>query len=490
MNTKLYVGNLSHNTENGSQKNRLRKRRRPFQFSERKRAEGGKENTPHTVWSETERQDKKTEPVRPIQMEGAFNSLIPEIQHALNAAGYTTPTPIQARAIPPQIEGKDLLGCAQTGTGKTAAFTLPLLQKLAAKTARTESRRPRALILAPTRELAAQIGDSIRTYGRFLQVTHTVIFGGVGQGPQERAMNNGVDIVVATPGRLLDLMNQGFVKLGAIEIFILDEADRMLDMGFIPDIKRILAKLPKQRQTAFFSATVAPEIVPLANSMLVDPVRITINPEAPTVDKIHQRVLFVNREDKDKLLISILREPEVERTIVFAQMKHMANRVCERLQRSGISAAPIHGNRSQAARTKALSGFRSGRVKVLVATDIAARGIDVDGVSHVINYDLPSEPQTYVHRIGRTARAGAYGHAWSLCTAQERGLLKAIERQINKPVPTHVDHEFHSDQAFNAIGVSSRPFRSAGRRNSTKIRSGRTTVQTRPVKKQSRRFVS
>ena len=343
-----------------------------------------------------------------------------------------------------------------------------MLQKLSAETIRTKSRHPQALILAPTRELAAQIGDSIRTYGRFLQVTHTVIFGGVGQAPQERAMNNGVDIVVATPGRLLDLMNQGFVKLSAIKTFVLDEADRMLDMGFIPDIKRILAELPKQRQTAFFSATLAPEIAPLANSMLVNPVRITINPEQPTVDKIRQRVLFVNREDKDKLLVTILREPEVERTIVFAQMKHMANRVCERLLRSGITAAPIHGNRSQSARMKALAGFRSGKVKVLVATDIAARGIDVDGVSHVINYDLPSEPQTYVHRIGRTARAGSDGHAWSLCTAQERGLLKAIERLINKPVPTHTDHEFHSNKAFNAIGVPSTTSRGGGRRNITK----------------------
>ena len=403
----------------------------------------------------------------PIEMEGAFNSLVPEIQHALSAAGYTTPTPIQARAIPPLLEGKDLLGSAQTGTGKTAAFTLPILQKLSAEKNRTKSRHPQALILAPTRELAAQIGDSIRTYGRFLQVSHTVIYGGVGQTPQERAMNNGVDIVVATPGRLLDLMNQGFVKLSAIKTFVLDEADRMLDMGFIPDIKRILAELPKQRQTAFFSATLAPEIVPLANSMLINPVRITINPEQPTVDKIRQRVLFVNREDKDKLLVTILREPEVERTIVFAQMKHMANRVSERLQRSGITAAPIHGNRSQSARMKALAGFRSGKVKVLVATDIAARGIDVDGVSHVINYDLPNEPQTYVHRIGRTARAGSHGHALSLCTAQERGLLKAIERLINKPVPTHTDHEFHSNKAFNAIGVPSSGTRGGGRRSNT-----------------------
>lgn len=423
---------------------------------------------------EADRQYKKAEPMSPIEMEGAFNSLIPEIQHALRAAGYTTPTPVQAKAMPPQIEGKDLLGSAQTGTGKTAAFTLPLLQKISAEKVRAESRHPRALILAPTRELAAQIGDSIRAYGRFLQVTHTVIYGGVGQGPQERAMNNGVDIVVATPGRLLDLMNQGFVKLGAVETFILDEVDRMLDMGFIPDIKRILETLPKRRQTAFFSATLPSEIVSLAKSMLVDSVRVTINPEQPTVDKVRQRVLFVNREDKDKLLISIVREPGVERVLVFAQMKHMADRVCERLQRSGINAAPIHGNRSQTARMKALAGFRTGKVKVLVATDIAARGIDVDGISHVVNYDLPNEALTYVHRIGRTARAGAHGHALSFCSAEERGQLKDIERLIHQAVPTHTDHEFHSDKAAKALRGPSRGFRGGGRRNNNTAPGGRS----------------
>ena len=464
-----------NNTEKRSHRNSFRRRKRSYQSKSHKRAEHRKDSAPHLRLLKPERLYKRAEPMSPIEMEGAFNSLIPEIQHALNAAGYTTPTPVQAKAISPQIEGKDLLGSAHTGTGKTAAFTLPLLQKLSAKTVRAESRHPRVLILAPTRELAAQIGNSIRTYGRFLQVTHTVIYGGVGQTPQERAMNNGVDIVVATPGRLLDLMNQGFVKLSAIETFILDEADRMLDMGFIPDIKRILAKLPRQRQTVFFSATLAPEIVSLANGMLVDPVHITINPEQPTVDKIRQRVLFVNREDKDKLLISILREPEVGRVLVFAQMKHMADRVCERLQHFGISAAPIHGNRSQAARMKALTGFRNGKIKVLVATDIAARGIDVDDISHVINYDLPCEPQTYVHRIGRTARAGSHGDAWSFCSAQERGLLKGIERLINKSVPTHVDHEFHSHKAFNTAGTTARKLRVGGRKfqSSRKNRPGR-----------------
>ena len=430
-----------------------------------RKPENKRNSTPGVPLSEEKRIYDRAEPMAAIEMNCVFALLIPELQHALSATGYTTPTPVQTQAIPPQIEGKDLLGSAQTGTGKTAAFTLPLLQKLSTETHRAESHHPRALILAPTRELAAQIGESIETYGKFLPVTYTVIYGGVGQGSQETAMNRGIDILVATPGRLLDLMNQGFIKLDAIKTFVLDEADRMLDMGFIPDIKRILAKLPKDRQTAFFSATLAPEIVFLANSMLVNPVQITIDPEQPTVDKINQRVLFVDREYKSKLLVSILNEPDVDRVIVFAQMKHMANRVCDHLTRSGINAAPIHGDRTQAARMKALEGFRKGTVKVLVATDIAARGIDVDGITHVINYDLPAEPQTYVHRIGRTARAGRHGHALSFCSSEERGLLKDIERLIKKRVPTDIDHAFHSDRAFHAVGVPSRAFPAGGGKN-------------------------
>ena len=429
------------------QKNGANKRKRSGQSGFGKR---GRKGTQYLPLPEAERKNKKVVPMSPIEMEGAFNLLIPEAQHAIKSAGYTTPTPIQAKAIPPQIEGKDLMGSAQTGTGKTAAFILPLLQKLSVEGTRAESRHPRALILAPTRELAVQIGESIKTYGRFLQVTHTVIFGGVGQFPQQRAMNLGVDIVVATPGRLLDLMEQGYVKLGAIKTFVLDEADRMLDMGFIPDIKRILKELPKRRQTAFFSATLGPQVASLAGNMLVDPVRITINPEQPTVEKIRQQVLFVNREDKCELLISMLSEPEVERVIVFTRMKHMANRVSDRLKRAGIKAAPIHGNRTQSARIKALDDLKKGRVKVLVATDIAARGIDVDGISHVVNFDIPNEPETYVHRIGRTARAGAYGQAWSFCSAEERGEFNGIERLLKKQVPLNLDHEFHSDRALNA----------------------------------------
>ena len=429
------------------QKNGVNKRKRMGRTGFRKK---GRKGTQYMPPPEGERKKSKCVPMSPIDMGGVFNLLIPETQHAIRHEGYTKPTPVQAQAIPPQIEGKDLIGSAQTGTGKTAAFTLPLLQKLSVERNPAESRHPRALILAPTRELAAQIGESIQTYGRFLNIRHTVIFGGVGQFPQQRAMNNGVDIVIATPGRLLDLMKQGYVKLDSIKTFVLDEADRMLDMGFIPDIKRILKELPKQRQTALFSATLGSEILSLAKSMLIDPVHITINPEQPTVEKIHQQVLFVDREDKCELLISKLSEPEVERTIVFTRMKYMANRVCDRLKSAGIKAAPIHGNRAQSARVKALDGFRKGKVKVLVATDIAARGIDVDDISHVVNFDIPREPQTYVHRIGRTARAGSHGHAWSFCTAEEKSHLNDIERLIRKQVPLDLDHDFHSDKALNA----------------------------------------
>jgi ATP-dependent RNA helicase RhlE len=278
-----------------------------------------------------------------------------------------------------------------------------------------------------------------------------VIYGGVGQGPQEKAMNRGVDIVVATPGRLLDLMGQGFVKLDAVKTFILDEADRMLDMGFIPDIERILAELPSERRTAFFSATLPTAVEALAKRLLVDPARVTINPEQPTVEKICQRLLYVDRDNKDDLLVSILRDPEVKRAIVFTQMKYKANRVCERLERVGISAAPIHGNKTQAARTRALEQFRKGKVKVLVATDIAARGIDVDGITDVFNYDLPTEAETYIHRIGRTARAGSEGQAWTFCSKEEAGQLLDIERLIKKQIPDDVEHDLHSERVFKSV---------------------------------------
>jgi len=364
--------------------------------------------------------------------------------------GYVTPTPIQEQCIPDLLNGRDLLGTAQTGTGKTAAFALPLLQRLSANTRRPRPGTPRALILAPTRELAAQIDQSIETYGRFLRLTHTVIFGGVNQFHQVKVLKRGVDILVATPGRLLDLMQQGFIRLDEIEVFILDEVDRMLDMGFIPDIKRVLAKLPSKRQTLFFSATMAPKMVALARTMVHNPVHVTIEPEKPAVERIAQKVLFVGKRDKDALLANLLADPAIRKAIIFTQMKHAANKVVQKLSRVGINGAAIHGNKSQAARTKALDGFKGGRYRVLVATDVAARGLDVDDISHVINYDLPMEAETYVHRIGRTGRAGADGDAISFCCAEDRAYLSAIERLLGNPVPADKEHAYHCDESFRS----------------------------------------
>lgn len=383
-------------------------------------------------------------------LNGAFTKLIPDLQRAVREAGYTTPSPIQEQSIPELLEGKDLLGSAQTGTGKTAAFTLPLLERLAAFKEYPRNNTPRALILAPTRELAAQIGDSIETYGKFLDLKHTVIFGGVNQNRQVRALDQGVDILVATPGRLLDLMNQGYCYLDEVSFFILDEVDRMLDMGFIHDIKKVLKEIPEKRQTLFFSATMPPEMVKLASTMVRNPVRITIEPDQPAVERIAQRVMFVRKDDKNELLGNILKTDGMGKAIVFTQMKHVANRVVENLDRVGIAAAAIHGNKSQAARTKALDGFKSGRFPVLVATDVAARGIDVDDVTHVVNYDLPVEAETYVHRIGRTARAGAEGEAISFCSSEERSYLRDIEKLLGKPVPADMDHDLHHEAAVNS----------------------------------------
>ncbi len=325
-----------------------------------------------------------------ISLKGVFANLIPELQRATAAQEYLSPTPIQEQCIPPLLEGRDIIGCAQTGTGKTAAFSLPLLQKIAKSgSGRPQRGTPRALILAPTRELAAQIGDSIKTYGVFLQISHAVIFGGVNQFHQVKLLNRGVDILVATPGRLLDLMGQGYIHLNEVATFILDEVDRMLDMGFLPDIKRVLAQVPKKRQTMFFSATLADNMKRLAQNIVTNPVEITISPETPAVEKIDQRLLYVSNQDKDDLLVSLLGKTGVNKAIIFTQMKHIANRVVTKLENAGIHSAAIHGNKSQAARTKALSGFKGHRLKVLVATDVAARGLDVDDITHVINYDLP-----------------------------------------------------------------------------------------------------
>ena len=383
--------------------------------------------------------------------------LIEPLQRAVKDEGYIIPTPIQIQSIPHLLEGKDLLGCAQTGTGKTAAFTLPILQSLWLHKKVAPRGTPRALILAPTRELAAQILQSIRTYGKHLRLTSNVIFGGVGQHHQVNALNRGIDILVATPGRLLDLMNQRFVNLSQVEIFVLDEADRMLDMGFIHDIKKILLKLPAKRQSIFLSATLEPNVVALARTMVRNPVHVSIEPEKMTVDRIEQRVYFVNKERKDALLTELLADPAIKRVIVFTQMKHVANNVAKMLNQAGIHADAIHGNKSQSNRTQAMNSFRRGTTRVLVATDIAARGIDIDDITHIINYELPNEPETYVHRIGRTARASANGDAISFCSATERDYLRAIERFIRRPIKAVLEHAHHSNAAMNAVGDNARP---------------------------------
>jgi ATP-dependent RNA helicase RhlE len=346
---------------------------------------------------------------------------------ALVAQGYSAPTPIQAQAIPPLLEGRDLLGLAQTGTGKTAAFALPLMQKLLVGHEARQPKSVRALILAPTRELAVQTDDNLKLLGRYLHLRHTVVVGGVGQSPQVKAMAGGLDILVATTGRLIDHLNQGNVRLDGAATLVIDEADRMFDMGFIRDIRRIVALLPKVRQSMLFSATMPPDVEKLAAGVLHNPVRIDILPLKCTADKIDQRVFYVPTAGKRALLADLLRGEEFERVLVFTRTKHAANRVTEHLEKAGIAAVAIHGNKSQNARQKALAEFRSGRMRVLVATDIAARGLDIDDVTHVINYEIPNEPETYIHRIGRTARAGREGVAISFCDATENAYLRDIE---------------------------------------------------------------
>ena len=409
--------------------------------------------------------------------EGVFAALLPELQRALGERGYATPTPIQTQAIPHLLEGRDLYGCAQTGTGKTAAFALPLLQHLVGTNAIRKPGRPYALILAPTRELAAQIGESMGAYARHTGITHTVIFGGVGQQPQVRDLRRGVHIVVATPGRLLDLLQQRVLSLENVSVFVLDEADRMLDMGFLPDIRKIVRALPARRQSLLFSATLPDAIVELAGAIVNNPVRITIEPEHPAVERIAQKVLFVEKQDKIKLLTGLLQGADKSRVIVFARMKHAANKIAQKLEMAGIQADAIHGNKSQGARTRALARFKNGGARVLVATDIASRGIDVAGISHVINFDLPTEAETYVHRIGRTARAGAAGEAVSFCSSEERGLLRDIERLLRMSVPTDVDHTFHSETARLASGAPA-PSRGPAQRSR-----GRATGRGRMAKR-------
>jgi ATP-dependent RNA helicase RhlE len=358
-----------------------------------------------------------------------------ELVQAVKAEGYTTPTPIQVQAIPYVLQGRDVLGCAQTGTGKTAAFALPTLQRLAASTPGGPP-KIRCLVVTPTRELATQVAESFETYGSGLDLYVTAIFGGVGQDKQVKELRQGVDILVATPGRLLDLMNQRLVSLSAVEVLVLDEADRMLDMGFIHDVKKILAALPAQRQTLFFSATMPDEIQSLVKSILKNPARVAVAPVSSTAERVEQKVFFVHGGDKRSLLVKLLEDPSVTRALVFTEMKHVANRVMEHLEKAGVTAAAIHGNKSQSARERALDGFKAGTVRVLVATDVAARGIDVEQISHVINYDLPNVPETYVHRIGRTARAGTSGEAWSFCEeGEDRDFLRDIERVTRQKIP-------------------------------------------------------
>ena len=354
---------------------------------------------------------------------------------AVAAQGYDAPTPIQVAAIPPLLAGRDLLGCAQTGTGKTAAFALPIIQLLSASSEKPLSRGCRVLVVSPTRELAAQIDASFSSYGVGSRISHTCVFGGVGKSPQVKAMSRGVDVLVATPGRLLDLQSEGQLRLDGVGIVVLDEADRMLDMGFIRDVRKIVALLPKKRQTLLFSATMPNDIAGLANSILHDPIRVTVSPEKPAVELIDQKVAFVSKAEKRGYLTSLIEGQAVQRAIVFTRTKHGADKLAKSLSSSGIPAEAIHANKSQNNRTRTMEGFRAGNLRVLVATDLAARGIDVDGVSHVYNYELPEVAETYVHRIGRTARAGASGQAIALCDSEEKPLLKAIERLLRKSVP-------------------------------------------------------
>ena len=361
-------------------------------------------------------------------------NLLPQLQRAVADLGYAAPSPIQAQAIPPVLLGRDLIGCAQTGTGKTAAFAIPILQRLHGE-AVTGRRVIRALVLTPTRELALQIKESFDQYGKHLPLRNTVIFGGVGQAPQVEALQRGVDILVATPGRLNDLCNQGHIDLTRVEAFVLDEADRMLDMGFIHDVRRVIDRLPKKRQTLLFSATMPGEIAELSKKILVSPVRVEVTPQSTTVEAIEQRLYKVDRGNKKPLLEHILQDTSLDSVLVFTGTKHRADRVVKDLTRSGVPAMAIHGNKGQSARIKALESFKSGAIRVLVATDIAARGIDVSGLAAVVNYDLPNVPETYVHRIGRTGRAGRDGLAISFCDFDELAYLKDIEKLIRKTIP-------------------------------------------------------
>ncbi|MFG0288187.1 MAG: DEAD/DEAH box helicase [Rhodopirellula sp. JB044] len=402
------------------------------------------------------------------------------LQRALADLDYVTPTPIQAKAIPPAVAGQDILGCAQTGTGKTAAFALPILDYLGHEKPRARPNRPTTLVLAPTRELAIQIGDSFRSYGKHMKFHSALVYGGVGQNGQVSSLRRGVDVLIATPGRLIDLMDQGHIDLRDVEIFVLDEADRMLDMGFLPALKKIIAALPSQRQSMFFSATLAPKIRELAGSLLFNPVSINVTPKKKSVELIEQRLRIVRRDNKVSTLTSLLTGKNVTRSIVFTRTKHGANALVRKLDKNGIQAVAIHGNKTQNARQKALHAFRNDQIKVLVATDVAARGIDIDGVSHVVNYDMPVEPESYVHRIGRTGRAGQDGIAISFCTGDERDELRAIESLIGQKIQVE-----NPEEQFEAPSGKPKQRGGRGRTGGGRPSSGRSQGQ-RSGSRQSR----
>ena len=392
-------------------------------------------------------------------------NLTEPILRALKTEGYTVPTPVQYSAIPLILERKDILGSAQTGTGKTAAFAIPIIQLMCEEKNNLRGKRPiRSLILTPTRELAIQIGESFATYGRHTNLKYKVIYGGVSQHGQVDALHSGIDVLVATPGRLLDLMNQGHVKLDHIEYFVLDEADRMLDMGFVQDVKRVIARLPRRKQSLFFSATMPDAIVKLADSILVNPSRIDITPASATVDAIDQVVYFVDKKNKRNLLRDLLKNTDIERALVFTRTKHGADRVARELTKAGIKSQAIHGNKSQNARQSALAAFKAHQTRILVATDIAARGIDIDDLTHVVNYDLPNISESYVHRIGRTGRAGASGKAIAFCDAEEKEYLKDIQKLIGKKVPVMDDHDYPL-MIHDVIKTESGNHRNSGNRN-------------------------
>lgn len=371
-------------------------------------------------------------------------NLLEPILNALTKQGYTEPTPIQQQAIPYVLEGRDVMGCAQTGTGKTAAFAIPIIQRIHASKQADNSNKIRALIVTPTRELAIQIEESFKNYGSELKLRYTVIFGGVNQSQQVNRLKNGVDVLIATPGRLLDLQQQGFIKLGNLEIFVLDEADRMLDMGFIHDVKKIIKLIPAKRQTLFFSATMPKEITSLANSILTDPVKVEVNPVSSTAEMIEQALYYVDTPAKKDLLVHVLKETTAPSVLVFSRTKHGADKIVKLLAKNKVTAEAIHGNKSQNARQRALSNFKDKTSRVLVATDIAARGIDIDELSFVINYDIPNIPETYVHRIGRTGRAGASGIAVSFCDKEERKYIRDIQKLISLEIPVVNNHPFAS----------------------------------------------